>query len=198
MTRGETRERIVAAGAELIASQGFGATGLNAILAAAGVPKGSFYHYFPSKDDFGLAVIDHYAEAHDARLAATLADGGRPPLERLRAYFAAGVEGMASGGCARGCLIGDLAQELAAHSEAFRARIDAVFRRWEGALAECIGEAQARGEAPTRAAPGELAAFALAGWEGAILRAKVVGSVAPMERFASLFIDEMLQARPAA
>jgi len=72
MTGNETREHIIQTGAELILRNGFRATGINTVLEEAGVPKGSFYYYFKSKNDFGLAVIDAYAEVYRQRLDQTL------------------------------------------------------------------------------------------------------------------------------
>ncbi|HBA00256.1 MAG TPA: TetR family transcriptional regulator, partial [Halomonas sp.] len=69
-----TRDKLIDSGAELIAQQGYNATGINAVLKTCGVPKGSFYHYFSSKEDFGLAVIERFADDYDVSLAALLED----------------------------------------------------------------------------------------------------------------------------
>lgn len=113
MTSTDTRTHIIHTGADLIGHKGFGATGINAVLTAAGVPKGSFYHYFSSKNDFGLAVIDTFAEEYDAKLDRILNDTSRSCVDRLRAYFDTGFETMTSCEYTRGCLIGNLGQELA-------------------------------------------------------------------------------------
>lgn len=194
-----TRDKLIEIGADLIAEQGFNATGINAVLSRAGVPKGSFYHYFSSKEDFGLAVIDAFAEQYDARLAAIFAASDVSPLERLRRYFAAGKADMLSCDHARGCLIGNLGQELSARSEVFRARLDQVFRAWESRLVVCLEEARAAGEVPDDIDPEALAGFIMAGWEGAILRAKTVKSLAPMECFeATLFRRVLAREWPVA
>lgn len=192
MLSGDTRETIIRTGSEIIARHGFGTTGINAVLGAAGVPKGSFYHYFKSKNDFGLAVIDAFAKHYEERLAATLGDHSRSPLQRLRAYFESGVRDMESSQCACGCLIGNLGQELAATNEIFRARLDEVFAGWEKRFAECISAAREAGEIDAGIDPDEVAGFILAGWEGAILRAKVIKSVAPMARFERVLFGQML------
>ena len=78
----ETRERLLEHGAELFNSQGYNTTGINAIVQAAGVPKGSFYHYFASKQDFGLAVIDRFDAHYRNKLGAALDAPDTPPLDR--------------------------------------------------------------------------------------------------------------------
>ncbi|MDT8879633.1 TetR family transcriptional regulator C-terminal domain-containing protein [Halomonas saccharevitans] len=187
-----TRDKLIQIGAELIAEQGFNATGINAVLSRAGVPKGSFYHYFSSKEDFGLAVIDAFAEQYDARLVAILQAPDQPPLARLRRYFEAGRTDMHSCDHARGCLIGNLGQELSSRSEAFRARLDQVFRQWERHLVACLEEARAAGEVAEELDVERLAGFILAGWQGAMLRAKTTKSLAPMEAFEQVLFHELL------
>ena len=192
MTSTDTRTHIIHTGADLIGHKGFGATGINAVLTAAGVPKGSFYHYFSSKNDFGLAVIDTFAEEYDAKLDRILNDTSRSCVDRLRAYFDTGFETMASGEYARGCLIGNLGQELAGQNEAFRQRLDSVFASWERRFEHCILAAQQAGDISADIDAADAASFLLSGWEGAILRSKVLKSTEPMERFVRVFFKHCL------
>lgn len=195
MTSNDTRSHIIQVGAELIGRKGFGATGINAVLTAAGVPKGSFYHYFSSKNDFGLAVIDSFAEEYDAKLQRILTDPTRSCVDRLRAYFDAGFENMASCEYTSGCLIGNLGQELSGQNEAFRMRLNTVFSGWEKRFELCIAQGQEAGEIDSTLVPSDVASFLLSGWEGAILRAKVLKSTEPMERFVRVFFEQCLGIR---
>ncbi|MEC4768308.1 TetR family transcriptional regulator C-terminal domain-containing protein [Halomonas sp. CUBES01] len=187
-----TREKLIETGAELIGQHGYNATGINAVLKTCGVPKGSFYHYFSSKEEFGLAVIDQFAAAYDAQLAELLEDTMTPPLERLRRYFAAGREHMHSCNHATGCLIGNLGQELSGQSDTFRDALDRVFQRWEHRLVGCLKGAQEAGELSAALPADTLASFILSGWEGAILRAKTLKSVVPMEQFEAILFQQVL------
>ncbi|MCM0614152.1 TetR family transcriptional regulator C-terminal domain-containing protein [Marinobacter sediminum] len=192
MTTNDTRNHIIQTGADLIGHKGFGATGINGILTAAGVPKGSFYHYFSSKNDFGLAVIDTFAEEYDAKLDGILNDRSRACADRLRAYFDTGLETMTTCDYTRGCLIGNLGQELAGQNEMFRTRLDKVFSGWEKRFERCIVEAQADGEIKADIDASDAASFLLSGWEGAILRSKVLKSTEPMDRFVRVFFKQCL------
>jgi TetR/AcrR family transcriptional repressor of nem operon len=194
MTRSETRAELIRIGSEIIVRQGYNNTGINAVLTAAGVPKGSFYYYFSNKEDFGLAVIDDFAAHYMSRLDAVLGDRDVSPMQRIRNYFEAGMEEVAANEFGGGCLIGNLGQELAGQSEVFRSRLDQVFRSWKQRFVQVLTEARDAGELTCDADPEQLAEFLLSGWEGAILRAKVTRSVEPMRAFVDLFLDRVLKA----
>lgn len=187
-----TRDKLIDTGAQLIGQQGYNATGINAVLKTCGVPKGSFYHYFSSKEDFGLAVIERFATSYDATLVALLEDSETPPLERLRRYFALGRDYMHECDHATGCLIGNLGQELSGQSDTFRDALNQVFQRWEYRFVHCLKDAQARGDIAMHTPPEALASFILTGWEGAILRAKTLKSVEPMEHFEKILFEQVL------
>lgn len=192
MTRNQTREELIKVGTEIIGLHGFNTTGINAVLSQAGVPKGSFYYYFLSKEDFGMAVLDTYAADYTQRIDGFLLDAGFSPLERILNYMTSVVETMEGGGCKRGCLLGNLGQELSSQNETFRARLDAVFRGWQQQFARCLDEARAAGEIASDADTEALAIFLLAGWEGAMLRAKVMQSTAPMRTFIRIVFEQLL------
>lgn len=194
MTRTATRDELIQAGAEIIGLHGFGSTGINTVLSTAGVPKGSFYYYFSSKEDFGLAIIEYSAQEHEAKLNKFLKDMKYPPLERIRNYMNSVMAGIGAGECKRGCLIGNLGQELSSHNETFRARLDEVFRGWQAQFRACLDEAKAAGELEADADTDELAGYLLSSWEGAILRAKIQQSVAPMQTFINVFFSKVTRA----
>ena len=119
----DTHELLLRAGLEVLTEKGFSATGIDEILGRAGVPKGSFYHYFASKEAFGLALIERYGEFFARKLDRHLGNRGLPPLERLQAFVDDARAGMARLDYRRGCLIGNLGQEMGALPESFRARL---------------------------------------------------------------------------
>lgn len=193
MVKKDTRNEIVRIGTDLISRQGYNATGIDAVLKEAGIPKGSFYHYFKSKEDFGIAVIDHFAERYDRRLDTFLNDEEVAPLNRLRNYLESGLMKLEQNLCARGCLIGNLGQELADSNERFRSRLDEIFNSWKERFAVCLREARERGELSSDIDPAMMACFILSGWEGAILRAKVMKSAQPVRDFITILFDATLR-----
>lgn len=193
MTKRDTKSELLKAGMELIGTQGYNATGIEAVLKSAGVPKGSFYHYFGSKEEFGLAVIAEFADRFLARLDVFLSDEALSPLERLRIFLERGLERLSAHECAVGCLIGDLGQELAAQNERLRNRLDEILLSWSERFAVCIREAQQTGELPASLDPQITASFILSGWEGAVLRAKVMKSPQPAREFIDLLFSAVLK-----
>lgn len=187
------KEDVIAVGAELMARNGYTATGVDIILKTAGVPKGSFYHYFGTKEDFGLAVIDQFAAEYDKKLDSFFNAPDVPPLQRIRNYFEHSLEHLGANQFAKGCLIGNLGQELADQNERFRERLDVIFRQWRDRFAACLDEARQRGELATETPPEELAEFLLAGWEGAILRVKVMKSPEPIRNFIDIVFAAVLR-----
>ena len=161
-------------------------------MTTAGVPKGSFYYYFSSKDDFGLAIIDSFAEKYQKKIEQILTDDRIPHLQRLRNYFESGIADMKESECKDGCLMGNLAQELSAQNELFRDRLSQIFIDWQEAFAQCLQGAQTAGELSADRNVNTLAKFILASWQGAILQAKVNQSVEPMETFLNLLFDDIL------
>jgi TetR/AcrR family transcriptional repressor of nem operon len=188
----DARQAILEAGARLIYRQGFHNTGLADILAEAQVPKGSFYFYFKSKEDFGLALVDHFTRVLAETATAVLGDTALPPLERLRRMFAGIRERQIQDGCAGGCPIGNLAQEMSGLSPALRAKLQAAMSAMNTRLAGVLAEARERGELKPGLDPERTAAFVLDAWEGALLRMKVEKSPEPLARFEEFLFGQIL------
>lgn len=186
--RGNTRAALVRCGTQMCTERGFHATGIEEVLRRVGIPKGSFYHYFASKQAFGEAVIDDYARYFAGKLDRTLGDTARKPLDRLAAFAEDAQDGMARHHFKRGCLVGNLGQELGGLNDAFRDRLESVLLSWQRRTAACLQAAQTAGEIRKNLDVHELAEFFWIGWEGAILRAKLSQDTAPMELFMRLFL----------
>lgn len=192
LVKRDARQAILDAGADLVHLQGFNRTGLAEILETAQVPKGSFYFYFKSKEDFGLALIDQYVAMAQERIGSVLQGQDRPPLERLRAMYAANRERYDAGGCMRGCPIGNLAQEMSDVSPALRQRLQQALDGIVGLLAGVLDEAVQRGDLPADLDTRQTAAFLLDAWEGALLRMKAEKSTAPLLRFEDVVFNRLL------
>jgi TetR/AcrR family transcriptional repressor of nem operon len=189
----ETREALIRCGTEVFTEQGFMATGIDYILKQVGVPKGSFYHYFESKEAFGHAVLDNYAQDFAQRLDRWLLNEALSPLERLVGFVQNAKAGMARHNYRRGCMVGNLGQEVGMLPEGFRENLEAIFVAWQMRLSQCFKAAQVAGELAVHADCDELAAFFWIGWEGAVLRARLVKSDAPLNTFITGFLRGLPQ-----
>jgi len=192
-TRTDTRNALVWCGTELLTERGFQITGIDEVLKRVGVPKGSFYHYFKSKDHFGHAVIDNYEAYYAKKMDRIFGDSSQSPLQRLVNFTANAKNGMVKFDFKRGCLIGNLSQELAALDTQFRERLEGVLVSWEKRVAECLSEAIDSGELAPGQDPQALSRFFWVGWEGAILRSKLMRSLEPIDQFTSIFFRSVLK-----
>ena len=187
------RDRLLQAGVSVFSRLGFNGSSVQDITDAAGVPKGSFYNHFDSKETLGAAAIAHFWDGKASKALAVLECRDLKPLARLRAYF----EGVAVEIEARdytcGCFIGNMAAELADHSPAVSDQIAAIYAEWTRRIAACIAEAQRAGDVTPEADPAILAAFALNAWEGAMLRARVAKSLHPLQQFADTLFTQLLR-----
>ncbi len=193
MSKNTTKQALLDAGMKLIFQQGYNNTGLNEVLDAAGVPKGSFYYYFDSKQDFGLQVLDGFIRRDRQRLTEFLEDDTVDPLTRLRNYFDWYARYLESMGCSQGCLLGNLGQELADQNEAFRLKIDEAMRVQPSVLASTLKAAQAQGQIDPSLDVEAIAEFIYNSWQGAMLRMKVAKSITPLQVFEKTLFDTILK-----
>ena len=183
-----TREVLIRCGMEVLTEQGFAATGLDALLRRATVPKGSFYHYFDSKADFVREVMKAYDAFFCHKLDRALSHARLAPSDRMRAFVEDAKAGMAKYGYTRGCLVGNLSQEIGILPDDYRAALSEIVKGWQRKLANCLELAQRDGEISASADCEALAEFFWIGWEGAVMRARLVKSGDPLDTFIAGFM----------
>ena len=186
-----TRQALLRAGVETLTEKGFSAAGIEEILRRVNVPKGSFYHYFNSKEAFGSALIDEYDQYFSARLRRILADSAQNPLQRIEAFVADAASGMTRHQFRRGCLVGNLGQEMSTLPPAFRTQLLDVFERWQSLLEHCLQQAQNDGLIAADNDCATLSRIFWTGWEGAVLRAKLELSARPLQDYAHYFLQSI-------
>ncbi len=189
--RSDTRQALVWCGTELLTERGFQVTGIEEILKRVGVPKGSFYHFFKSKDEFGTAVIENYVAFYARKMDRIFNNTSNTPMARLKEFVENAKRGMTKFEFRRGCLIGNLGQELASLDNEFRERLEAVLVSWEHRVAACLQEAVEVGEISAGSDALALSRFFWIGWEGAILRSKLTRSLAPIDQFVDVYFSKV-------
>lgn len=189
----EVRRRLLAAGLDLVHARGFAASGVKDITDAAGVPKGSFYAYFPSKEAFAAAILEHYWADIEMRLLPILnADG--LAQERITRFFHALADEHEAGDFLLGCLVGNLSLELGGSSDPVRAELVRILERWDEAVTACVRSGQGgSGDIRADLDAAELASRLIEAWEGAALRGKVTRSRIPYDRFEAVTVPAFLR-----
>ena len=187
-----TRDKILESGAQAISGKSFNSCGLTEILQLAGVPKGSFYHYFESKEDFGVALIERASEEFIEILRPIVGDRRRSPLKRLRAIFELGRDECLANGAGRQCLIPKLALETSQLSEPVHAAVKCAYDQWLALLARVLREAQAAGEVSKKRDPDRLANLLVMFWEGATIRMQIERGLQPLDDFFAFVFDTLL------
>lgn len=188
----DVRASLLAAGEQLIHSRGFNGSGVKDFAAAAGVPKGSFYNYFASKDAFVVAVVEQYWLSIEAAYGTILRDTSLEPRERVVRFFRTMADDNEVRDFTLGCLLGNMALELADGSAEMRRALAALFARWEDVLCECLADAQARGDVAPKRDVRELAATLIEAWEGAVMRGKIEQDRSAYERFESVVLPRLM------
>lgn len=182
----EIKERLLTLGREVVHENGYHACGVQDITTAAGIPKGSFYSYFASKESFAGEILEAYwAEIED------LQAGGRQAkdaLSALRNHFRLIADFHARTNFTRGCLIGNLAIELGGSNDTLRLQLEGLFRRWETAVEAKVAAVLPKISAVERRS---IAASLIDAFEGAVMRAKVERTRSPFERFEKTLIARL-------
>jgi TetR/AcrR family transcriptional repressor of nem operon len=154
---------------KVFTERGFNASSVQDITDAAGVPKGSFYNHFKSKEALAAEIVTAYGEGTTDR--GILTDRGVPALTRLKKHFAALNDYFSS--CTDGCLVGKFMAEVSNDTPEIRARLIEVLERWGEQLSSAIADGQREGSIRKDLKADDLAAFLIDAYEGAILRTRV-------------------------
>ena len=192
MKRIHNKEDIIQVGLDIVLSRGFTATGVEAILKQANVPKGSFYNFFSSKEEFGLAAIDKFVAGRAEVFAPIFSNGSIPPLQRIRKSFETLTEMFEGDGCAKGCLLGNLGQEMSDQFENVRQHLEESLQMWIKWLTTLLLQAQKEKTIPVNFDVEMLAENLISSFQGALLRSKVKKSPEPLRNFIHLYFDIFL------
>jgi TetR/AcrR family transcriptional repressor of nem operon len=190
MPKPNVREKVVLAGLEQFHRLGFHGCSVEDITSFAGVPKGSFYNHFASKEDLALAAMERYRDVCQHR---SLGEVNRSPVKRLKEYFAFLSKTFTDSENSRGCLFGNLANEMADHSPVIRERLKSIFVGWTQVIASVIREGQAAGEITSAQKPQQLAGFLISAWEGTLVRARCTKDPSPLKDFQETVFSTLLK-----
>ena len=170
--REDKKEHILEAGLEIMFLRGYNGTGVKEIVEAAGIPKGSFYNYFDSKESFAIEALECACVQSCEEIQKALAHSSLPPLERLHRFYQDAAKNMKANDYLHGCLIGNLCQEMSNVNEPVRTKVKTLMDRVIAHFENCLKEAQGRGELSAERDAKVLAEFIFNAWQGSIMRSK--------------------------
>lgn len=184
------RENLLNQGVALLMQQGYHGTGLKEILDAVQIPKGSFYNYFGSKENFGVAVIEHYITPYIEQLTGYLNEPNADALAALERYLDETIAELERTEFKGGCLLGNLMGEIGDSSDACRAALQHSVLRYRDVWATGLAKAQQQGKIRNDKSAIELADLWVNAWQGALLRMKVELSITPLAQCRQLLLND--------
>ncbi len=190
----ELREKLLDHGVALLMEQGYHGTGLQELVRSVGVPKGSFYNYFPSKEAFSAEVVRHYIEPFIRQLDSHLRRPDVNAETALKVYFNELIEETERRDFKGGCLLGNLIGEIGDTSDLCQLSLRETVRRYRDKLEEGLARAQQEGSFRKDLDAKDMADFLVNVWQGALLRMKIERSVRPLAQFCEMLLDGYFKA----
>ena len=188
------KQDIIQSGYDLFYDKGYGVTGISEITERIGIPKGSFYNHFKSKEEFGVAVLDFYMSGNKEYLRNALLNNERSPLSNLKKFFTDFIEMQDNVlHCSKGCLMGNMTMELADVNETFQEKAKAGFENATGYFETCLENAKLQNEISEDTDVSLMANFIINSWQGAALRMKADKTIDSLWKFYNVIFDNLLK-----
>ncbi|MEM8675727.1 MAG: TetR family transcriptional regulator C-terminal domain-containing protein [Cyanobacteria bacterium P01_G01_bin.67] len=185
------REQLLNQGVSILINQGYHGTGIKEVVDRVKVPKGSFYNYFKSKEDFGAEVIKQYAQQWVVNMDSWLNDPQKDGLDALKQFFEQEI--LRHQAAKAGCLIGNLGAELGDSSELCRQAMSESLGFIQQRFVRILAQGQKQETVRSDLTAEELASILLNAYEGALLRMQIEQSVEPVRQFAKVMVDNFLR-----
>jgi len=187
------KEDIIQSGYDLFYEKGYGITGISEITEKIGIPKGSFYNHFKSKEEFGVAVLDSYLTNSHQYLSRALLNDDRSPLNNLKKFFSDYIEMQENElHCTKGCLMGNMTMELADVNANFQEIAKDGFASTTAIFESCLTNAKSQGEIREDTDVKLLAQFIINSWQGATVRMKADKNSDALRNFYEIIFTQLI------
>lgn len=186
------KEQLLKIGEDLLGRQGYNGTGVKELVEKAGIPKGSFYNYFNSKEDFAVKVLENYAKKDIVVFREIIANKSLTPLQRIEMLYQERINSITESNFTRFCLITSLSDEMASVSPLIAKSITSITKEIDKLIADCLTEAQEMGEIKLNLDVKSLALFIENSWRGTVILTKANKSIETLNRFRSFVINTLL------
>ncbi len=187
--KSEKKDLLLDAGIQFMIRQGYNGTGIKEILDEVKVPKGSFYNYFESKEDFASQVITRYVEYFNQILLGFIAKPKENAIETLRSFFLEVMQQFKTKGYTEGCLLGNLGAEISDNTELCRLSLTKGVKDIQDNFLELINLGQQQAVIRNDINSNDLAEFLFNAWEGSLMRMKIEKSEQPLSKTLGLLLD---------
>ncbi|GKS68911.1 transcriptional regulator, TetR family [Nitrosomonas sp. PY1] len=188
------KENLLNQGVAFFMEQGYHGTGLQEILDAVNVPKGSFYNYFGSKEDFGAEVIQHYIDPFIVKLSTHLSKTDVDALSAIKRYFDDLIAELEKNQFKGGCLLGNLMGEIGSTNDVCQESLQSAVRRYRDLLQSGLAQAQQQGTIRSDKSPEAMADLLINTWQGALLRMQIEKSSLPVKQCCQDLLDDYFKA----
>ncbi|HCT99005.1 MAG TPA: TetR family transcriptional regulator [Methylococcaceae bacterium] len=189
------KQNLLDEGVALLMRQGYHGTGLKEILDAVNIPKGSFYNYFGSKENFAAEVIVHYITPYLTQLKSYLAQSPGNALGALTRYIEESITQLEQTEFTGGCLLGNLMGELGDTSQVCRVALQGALSDYQRVWATGLECAQREGSIRLDKSAQEMADLWVDAWQGALLRMKIEQSTAPLKQCHQQLLGDFFKAQ---
>lgn len=177
----DTKYKIIEAGARIIHHKGYHHTGIQEVLTAAGVPKGSFYFYFKNKEDFGLHVVDFFNQMYLGMIDPILKNEALTAIKKLEGIFDLYISLFKEIDFQCGCPIGNLSQEMGDLSPVFSDKLTQSVEMMAAIYRDLLEKAISSGQADDGIDSSQAAEFIVTSWHGALIKMKINRSIDPLK-----------------
>ncbi len=195
MTKKELKKlEIIKTGFFLMKSKGYNGTGINEIIHTVGIPKGSFYYYFESKEGFAIEILNYYADRLLQNVADALTDPSQPPLQRiLKLYKRQVADYLDNSSFSYGAFGTRLCQEIGSRHTLVKNAAEKVYKDLIGLHNQCLLEASAKGDIGRDIDTAKLSEFIIYSWEGALMRLNGSKNADSLQTFNDMLQDVVLK-----
>lgn len=188
------KENLLNRGLILFMEQGYHGTGLQEILNAVNIPKGSFYNYFDSKEDFCAQVVQHYIEPFISRLSIHFERSDNDALGAIKRYFDELIVELEKNEFKGGCLLGNLMGEIGGTNDICQRSLQSAVKRYRDLLQSGLGKAQQQGTVRSDKSSAEMADLLINTWQGALLRMQIEKSSDPIKQCCQDLLEDYFKA----
>ena len=188
------KNEIIRRSIHVMFEKGYNGTGVKDLTDAAGIPKGSLYNYFESKEDYLKEALYLYYNEMSAKQFSILSNDNLDPLDRIKNFYATMIEDFEDEcNCRFGCFVGNITQEMGGVSEVIREVTNEIHTEIVWKIKSCLAEAVEKGELPQDKDVDALAEFMVSSWQGALLRIKASHNKKIVDNFYKILVEVLLK-----